>query len=75
MHLQHSADAKSTLPALGAEFILEVASFISVTHTDAISLVWAFSWAIINCQFGSVSYPYWRGFIMTLHMMILQHTC
>lgn len=61
MHLQCSTDAKSTLPALWAEFILEVAAFISRTRTDAVSLVWAFFWAIINCQFGSVSSSYWRA--------------
>lgn len=61
MHLQCSTDAKSALPVLGAEFVLEVAAFISMTHTDAITLAWTFSWAIINCQFGSISSPCWRA--------------
>lgn len=61
MHLQCSTDAKSSLPVLQAEFALEVAAFFSMTHTDAISLARTFSWAIINCQFGSTSTPHWRA--------------
>lgn len=34
MHLQMFTDANSILPALGAEFILEVVAFISMTHTE-----------------------------------------
>lgn len=61
MHLQSFTDANSILPALGAEFVVKVVAFISMTHTDAISLAGTSSQAIVNCQFGSVFSPHWRA--------------
>lgn len=57
MHLQSFTDANTILPVLGAEFIGEVVAFISMTHTDAISLAGTSSQPIINCQFALVSSP------------------